>query len=514
MTCIEIIARTPEIVIFDDVSTSAKPNRERRVLGVYCYGGGQGLRAAPVDVKTGEFLSPGVTTFLDTPPSLGGLSLALGKVMLSNELKKDAAVGVALPIGSKEGKSNELSVAGLNRVKQALWEKSLSREKAARIAMMNVAEAYGYAEMAYGAGKKTPRNSLVLVVTVGKGLGCALFDKRLLMRNVGYLVQDLTQSWANPRVMLPSELPGEASDAARRKLWETNSARLVAALQTLVDRLSPESVIVTGHVVTGELYGSIMQPALNQAFGDGFVTRGDLDILTAGVKGAAFGAATQLGVRTTLETLKVQIGKAERWNPETMSNEQLRAVFDKMDTSQDGFLQADEIVRGLSSLGIATTAADGIQILTEIDTANQGKISFDQFKTWVLSHFSPSQVAWIFSEEELDKCLTDHPGKLVVLLVAATWCRPCKKFGPKFADFSKKYSDAIFLRVNGNENSSTVHMGRDRLKIKSSPTCVFFRNGQVLGMMAGSSDDKFHGKIREYLVAGEAGYEAPKQATV
>ena len=34
------------------------------------------------------------------------------------------------------------------------------------------------------------------------------------------------------------------------------------------------------------------------------------------------------------------------------------------------------------------------------------------------------------------------------------------------------------MQVQGNENAEMVHLGRDRLKIKSTPTFIFFRNGE------------------------------------
>ena len=51
----------------------------------------------------------------------------------------------------------------------------------------------------------------------------------------------------------------------------------------------------------------------------------------------------------------------------------------------------------------------------------------------------------------LDKILKEAGSKLVVIDFFATWCGPCRQIGPKFEDFSSKYTDVIFLKVDVDE---------------------------------------------------------------
>jgi len=53
--------------------------------------------------------------------------------------------------------------------------------------------------------------------------------------------------------------------------------------------------------------------------------------------------------------------------------------------------------------------------------------------------------------------LSDYKGKLVVIDVWATWCGPCMKEKPKFAELAKKYfenKDVVFLAVSVDDQKA------------------------------------------------------------
>ncbi|KAJ3396221.1 Thioredoxin-2 [Lobulomyces angularis] len=52
----------------------------------------------------------------------------------------------------------------------------------------------------------------------------------------------------------------------------------------------------------------------------------------------------------------------------------------------------------------------------------------------------------IKDKEDFEKVLSEH--KVVVVDFTATWCGPCKMVAPKFEEMSKKYPDAVFVKVD------------------------------------------------------------------
>lgn len=112
------------------------------------------------------------------------------------------------------------------------------------------------------------------------------------------------------------------------------------------------------------------------------------------------------------------------------------------------------------------------------------------------------EVEIVDSEEALDAVLRETPG-LVVLECAFTWCRPCKGFDPKYKRFAGYYRRVRFLKVFGNENSSTKHLVKERLGVKASPNFYFFRDGKVVGEKRGANEDKFRTALLAHILPEE-----------
>jgi Ca2+-binding EF-hand superfamily protein/thiol-disulfide isomerase/thioredoxin len=102
-------------------------------------------------------------------------------------------------------------------------------------------------------------------------------------------------------------------------------------------------------------------------------------------------------------------------------------------------------------------------------------------------------VTLIFSEEEFDAVLAAHPDKLIVVMASVTWCRPCRSFQEIYEKAAKHYNDAIFLKFFGNSNESTKTLFKERLKCRTTPSFLFFKNGQIVerctGAVASRMDD-------------------------
>lgn len=73
--------------------------------------------------------------------------------------------------------------------------------------------------------------------------------------------------------------------------------------------------------------------------------------------------------------------------------------------------------------------------------------------------------------------------KPVVVDFWAEWCGPCKQFGPVFEDVSNNVEGVTFAKVNIDENPESP----TRFGIRSIPTMLMFKNGQVAAMKVGNT---------------------------
>lgn len=67
--------------------------------------------------------------------------------------------------------------------------------------------------------------------------------------------------------------------------------------------------------------------------------------------------------------------------------------------------------------------------------------------------------------------------KPTMVLVSATWCRPCQIFKPIFLQVAEKYADSChFVCVDGDANYEIV----ERLNISGFPTVIAYKNGHKI----------------------------------
>lgn len=73
--------------------------------------------------------------------------------------------------------------------------------------------------------------------------------------------------------------------------------------------------------------------------------------------------------------------------------------------------------------------------------------------------------------------------KPVVVDFWAEWCGPCKQFGPVFEDVSNNVDGVTFAKVNIDENPEAP----GKYGIRSIPTMLIFKNGEVAAMKVGNT---------------------------
>ena len=65
----------------------------------------------------------------------------------------------------------------------------------------------------------------------------------------------------------------------------------------------------------------------------------------------------------------------------------------------------------------------------------------------------------------------------------AEWCGPCKAIAPMLGEIAEEYHDKVTIaKLNVDENPKTSQ----RFNVRSIPTLILFKNGQVEGQKVGA----------------------------
>jgi polyphosphate glucokinase len=150
--------------------------------------GGSGIKAAPVDLATGEFTTD--RRRLDTPKKSTPEAVAEVMAELVDAFdEKNSPVGVTIPGVVRRGvvhSAANIDKSWIGTDADALLTKRLGRD----VHVVNDADAAGVAELRYGAAMG--RDGLVILTTLGTGIGSALLYDGVLVPNseLGHLEID------------------------------------------------------------------------------------------------------------------------------------------------------------------------------------------------------------------------------------------------------------------------------------------------------------------------------------
>lgn len=150
--------------------------------------GGTGMKAAPVDLGAGDFAAERVRERTPQPATPQAVADALARVVSTFPVS-DAPVGVTMPGIVRHGvvgSAANIDAAWVGTDADALFTRTLGRA----VHVVNDADAAGLAEATYGAARG--RRGLVLVTTLGTGIGSALVHDGQLVPNseLGHLELD------------------------------------------------------------------------------------------------------------------------------------------------------------------------------------------------------------------------------------------------------------------------------------------------------------------------------------
>lgn len=159
------------------------------VLGIDI--GGSGIKGALVDLVAGDFASERVripTPAASTPANVADV-VARIVTEFADQLAGDSPVGVTIPAVVTHGitrSAANIDKSWIDAPAQQVFAERLGRE----VVLVNDADAAGVAEVKYGAARG--HDGLVLVTTLGTGIGSALIHRGVLVPNteLGHLEID------------------------------------------------------------------------------------------------------------------------------------------------------------------------------------------------------------------------------------------------------------------------------------------------------------------------------------
>lgn len=144
--------------------------------------GGSGIKGAPVDLRTGEFLQPRLkiaTPAKSTPDAVAAVVRQIADEF-TDDLPGDAPIGVTIPGVVQHGvvqTAANIDKTWIGAAGTEIFSKALKRT----CRMVNDADAAGVAEQRYGAAKG--QQGLVILTTLGTGIGIALLHNGVLIPN-------------------------------------------------------------------------------------------------------------------------------------------------------------------------------------------------------------------------------------------------------------------------------------------------------------------------------------------
>lgn len=199
--------------------------------------GGTGIKGAPVDLDTGDFAGDRVkiaTPRPATPEAVAGVF----RELIGQFPPSHFPVGVTVPAVVRHGvvsSAANIDPSWIGADADAIFTEALGRE----VHVVNDADAAGLAEVEYGAARG--RSGLVIVTTLGTGIGSALIHDGVLVPNseLGHLEVE------------GHDAESRAANSVREAeglSYEEWAERLTTYYRTVERLFSPELIVVGGGV--------------------------------------------------------------------------------------------------------------------------------------------------------------------------------------------------------------------------------------------------------------------------
>ena len=199
--------------------------------------GGSGIKGAPVDTITGSLTQERHRISTPQPSTPENVAKTVAKIV--KHFRWEGAIGCTFPAVIKNGVA--WSAANVDKS----WigtngEQLLAQVTRCPVRLLNDADAAGIAEMVFGAGKD--RKGVTFILTLGTGIGSALFVDEVLLPNteLGHLE------------IRGKDSEARASDSARKRKklnWEVWAEHVNEYLHYIEALFSPDLIILGGGVI-------------------------------------------------------------------------------------------------------------------------------------------------------------------------------------------------------------------------------------------------------------------------
>lgn len=236
--------------------------------------GGSGIKGAPVDIRSGQLTRP--RHRIKTPERAEPDAVGLAVADIVKHFDWKGPVGCAFPARIKKGVAH--TAANIDQAWIGVNVTTLFESHAGLpFTVLNDADAAAIAEMRFGAGRD--RRDIVLLLTVGTGIGSALFIDQTLLPNTEFghfFLQGMVAEHY-------------ASDRARKQdglNWNQWAARFQEYL-THIERLFDVDLIILG--------GGISKEAKTQRYLDLIETQAELTTAQLQNDAGIIGAACRAG---------------------------------------------------------------------------------------------------------------------------------------------------------------------------------------------------------------------------
>lgn len=198
--------------------------------------GGTGIKGAPVDTNTGELVAPRLR--IPTPHPATPSAVANVVAEIAKHFDWTGPIGATFPAVVKQGVTHtaaNVDPAWIGTDAAAV----LSEAAGAPVTVVNDADAAGLAEMEFGAGKG--RQDTVVVVTLGTGIGSAVFSR-------GHLVPNTELGHIQIRGKDAERRAAESVRESQQLSWKKWAKRLNEYFAQLEALLWPDLIVIGGGV--------------------------------------------------------------------------------------------------------------------------------------------------------------------------------------------------------------------------------------------------------------------------
>jgi len=198
--------------------------------------GGSGIKGAPINIETGKLLSERIRIPTPEPSSPDNVATILADII--KHFKWSGPVGSGFPAVVNNGKiftASNIDKKWIGTNASELFKKSTGCD----FVVINDADAAGIAEMEYGAGREN--QGVVFVITVGTGIGTALFSKGRLVPNteLGHIIL---------KDMIAERYCSDAIRKSENLSWKKWSNRFNDFLAEIERLFWPDLIIIGGGI--------------------------------------------------------------------------------------------------------------------------------------------------------------------------------------------------------------------------------------------------------------------------